>query len=120
MRSPINVLVLPFRATGAGVLEYAIFRRADGDRFCWQPVAGGVEFGELPLRAARRELEEETGLPPKRRWIRLDSHATVPARVFRDWPNWGPNIYVVRELAFAAEVDASEALRLSTEHLAFE
>ena len=116
MRSPVNVLVLPFRRTLNDGLSYATFRRADGDGGCWQAVAGGVEDGETPLQAAKRELQEETGLPPERRWVRLDAHATVPARMFRDWPSWGPDIYVVRELAFGAEVAANEVIRLSGEH----
>ncbi|MGH6997140.1 MAG: NUDIX hydrolase [Phenylobacterium sp.] len=120
MRSPLNVLVLPFRGAPETGLEYAVFRRADGDAICWQAVAGGVEVGETPRRAARREFAEETGLTGARRWIRLDAHATVPARVFRDWPSWGPGVFVVRELAFAAEVAAHEAIGLSHEHLAFE
>lgn len=120
MRSPLNVLVLPFRGTPAGGFEYAVFRRADGDEACWQAVAGGVEVGETPRAAAERELTEETGLRSARRWIPLDAHATVPARIFRDLPSWGPEVLVVRELTFAAEVAAEEVIRLSNEHDAFE
>ena len=40
----------------------------------------------------------------------------MPAHLFRDWPIWGPNVYVVRELAFGAEVGPNEVIRLSDEH----
>lgn len=120
MRLPLNVLVFPFRGTPEGSFQYAVFRRADGDKTCWQAVAGGAEVGETPLKAAKRELQEETGLQPRRRWMRLHAHATVPARIFRDWPSWGPSVYVVRELAFGAEVAAAENVRLSNEHLALD
>jgi 8-oxo-dGTP pyrophosphatase MutT (NUDIX family) len=33
--------------------------------FGWLPVGGGIEPGEEPVEAARREWAEETGLPPE-------------------------------------------------------
>lgn len=53
-RMPLNVLVFPFRRRAEGVVDYVLFRRVDDADF-WQGVAGGVEDGETPLEAARRD-----------------------------------------------------------------
>ena len=108
-RAPFQVLVLPFRET-AGVLEYALFRRADtGD---WQGVAGGGEVGESPLRAARRETAEETGLTGE--LVALDARATIPVVAVTGEFTWGPGVLVVWEYAFGVRADAVVAL--SAEH----
>jgi len=54
---------------GAGTaLECLVLRRAAGGRCpgSWETVHGHIEPGETPADAARRELEEETGLVPDR------------------------------------------------------
>jgi ADP-ribose pyrophosphatase len=54
-----SVVVLPHLADGRVILVRQ-YRHAAG-RALWELVAGGIERGESPEKAARRELEEETG-----------------------------------------------------------
>lgn len=61
---PGSVVVLPILADGR-VLLVRQFRYAAGQSL-WELVAGGLEPGERPLRAAARELAEETGYRARR------------------------------------------------------
>ncbi len=92
-----------------GGLQCLVLRRAPFGGRCpgsWETVHGHIEDGELPSDAARRELEEETGLTPDRLYNlsrveafyqhRADEVALVPV--------------------FAAFVAADAAVRLSAEH----
>ena len=107
--SLVDVYVL--RMTAGGI-ECLALRRAEGGRCpgSWEVVHGHIEDGERPWQAARRELEEETGLAPERLYNlsrvetfyqhRLDEVALVPV--------------------FAAFVSPEAAVRLGSEHDAHE
>jgi dATP pyrophosphohydrolase len=111
-RAAFQVLVLPYRQS-AGRLQYALFRRADGDY--WQGVAGGGEADESPLQAARREAAEEAGLAGDSEFVALDAWATIPAVYVPGEFSSGPDVLVIPECAFGARVDDGE-LALSHEH----
>jgi dihydroneopterin triphosphate diphosphatase len=93
---------------GAVGLQCLALRRAAGGRCpgSWESVHGHIEEGERPAQAAKRELEEETGLPLLRLYNlsrvetfyqhRLDEVALVPV--------------------FVAFVPADAAVRLGVEH----
>jgi dATP pyrophosphohydrolase len=55
---PEEVLVVVFRSGP----EFLVPLRSPERHGYWNPIAGGVEEGEAPTAAARRELAEESGL----------------------------------------------------------
>ncbi|WP_436759172.1 NUDIX hydrolase [Streptosporangium sp. V21-05] len=57
---------------GSGRVLLMHWRDPSGGRSLWEPPGGGIDPGETPLAAARRELTEETGLPGEAvldRWV---------------------------------------------------
>jgi dATP pyrophosphohydrolase len=113
MRAPFQVIVLPFRSTPTGSLEFAIFNRSD-NRF-WQFISGGGESGENLEQAARREAREEGGIPDHLRFHLLQTKATIPVYHFAEHVNWPRDIYVIQEHAFAVDCTGIQ-LVVSEEH----
>ena len=77
----------------------------DGNHL-WEPPGGGIEPGETPLAAARRELAEETGLDPA---AVLDRSVPVDRDV-----RWNGKRYVGTELFFLAHFTAEQPPLLRT------
>lgn len=113
-RAPFQVLVLPYRRTDEGDLEYALFHRPPPARF-WQGIAGGGEDDETPPEAALREAEEEAGLGGKADLLPLDSMATIPVVGAMGGFYWGPDVLVVPEYSFGLRRTAERCV-LSDEH----
>jgi len=112
-RAPFQVIVLPFRHSQGGFLEYAIFKRRDEEY--WQFIAGGGENTEKPIESAKREAFEEAGISPKSKYIILDSCNTVPVEGVTGEFTWGKDVYVIPEYTFGAKSD-SDVITLSKEH----
>lgn len=115
-RAPFQVLVYPYRRTAEAEFEFALFRRADGG--WWQGIAGGGEDDETPLDAARREADEEAGLPTDLPVLELCTVQSVPVTGFRDSHLWGEDVYVIPQYSFGILVQEAE-IELSCEHTEF-
>ena len=112
-RSPIQVLVIPYRKAFSGLCEFGVLHRPEPDM--WQFVSGGAEDDETPEQAAKREAFEEAQIPLALPLLQLDSFATVPRRAFPNATHWPKSLYVVPEYAFAVDVGA-HPVTLSPEH----
>jgi ADP-ribose pyrophosphatase len=71
-------VILPLRDDGRILLVRQF--RLPAQRFLWELAAGRVDPGETPLEAAKRELEEETGLRAER-WRLLSEFFPSPGYV---------------------------------------
>lgn len=112
-RAPFQVLVLPYRRGAYGIIEYALFRRADLD--VWQGIAGGGEDLESPETAAAREAFEEAGIPHRRPLTRLVSVGAIPVEQFSNRATWDPAVRTVPEYSFGVDM-TNASFRLSQEH----
>jgi 8-oxo-dGTP pyrophosphatase MutT (NUDIX family) len=106
---PTQIEVYLFRRR-AGRVEFLCMQRAARGRLpgVWQPITGGLRRGEGALAGARREVREETGLDPHRWW------ALEGVGIYFD-PRAGRGRVMAM---FAAELGATDRVRLSSEHVA--
>jgi len=115
-RAPYQVLIFPYSKDEQGCIEYALFQRSDGNY--WQAIAGGGEKGETPDEAARREIQEEAGIPKSCDITTLDSKAYIPVISVTGEYTWGDDVFVIPEYTFGVEVN-NKHLKLSDEHEAY-
>ena len=76
MRTLEEAIIVVYRRPGP---EFLVLLRSPQDHGYWHLVAGGIEEGEQPAAAARRELSEETALDAARslRGARRSTSATA-------------------------------------------
>ena len=115
-RAPFQVLIFPYFKDKQSSIYYAIFRRSDDDY--WQAIAGGGEEGETPQQAARREMQEETGIPQDCDIVSLSCMAYIPVISVTGENTWGDRVSAIPEYSFAVRVEHQQ-LKLSKEHKAY-
>lgn len=104
-----TVSVVPVGEDGRVLL----LRRSEERGGFWQQVTGRIEPGEAPDSAARRELEEETGIEVPVEPLGYRHVFALDPSLNRVRPG---ALVLVEETAFAARVPAGAAVRLSEEH----
>jgi dATP pyrophosphohydrolase len=106
------VEVCVFRMMNAET-QFLVLKRAEGEKLypgLWQIVTGTMKKNETALKAALRELKEETGLSPQRCWTvpYVDSYFDLAKDTIQVVP------------VFAVELGPSSIPQLSSEHQRFE
>ena len=117
MRQPISILVYPVRC-GDVDWEYLLLRRVANPKLgledFWQGVTGGLEEGEDPTQAAKRELSEETGLVPSA-LEKIEYAYSFP--MDDKWKEMYPSgVDQIVEHVFIAYIDPQTEPTLSHEH----
>ena len=113
-RSPLQVLVIPYRREANGDFSFAIFQRSDTEY--WQGIAGGGEDSEDALAVARRESLEEARIPASASFVKLQTTNSIPVYHFAARKSWPEDIYVVPEYCFGVDARDFE-IKIGDEHL---
>lgn len=115
--TPEDLAKLPYRpCVGVVLINRAgqVFagQRADMDVPAWQMPQGGVDKGEEPETAARRELLEETGVAPDHvtlvgqtaDWLPYDFPSEIAGK------RWGGKFRGQKQMWFLMRLDAPDAV----------
>jgi ADP-ribose pyrophosphatase len=78
VRHPGSAVMLPVDEKDRILLVHQF--RLPAEQKLWEIPAGRLDPGETPLKAAKRELEEETGVKAKK-WVKLASFYASPGYV---------------------------------------
>lgn len=124
-RRPDKVIVYLYRRgkipASAQELAYLLLQRQPETTISgkiWQTVVGGVRWHENRIRAASREVFEETGLTLLRGITAIGYAFAFPIRLHGNQSSWyAPGVTAVNNTVFAAEVISPRPVRLSPEHI---
>lgn len=103
----INVQAFIF--TKSKEFKILILKRTPERSGYWQPVSGGIEYGEEPIETVKREVFEEVGLENVKNIIDLRYEFT-----YRETKNG--ELMNMKDICFAVEVDDVFQVQLSDEH----
>ena len=97
--------------------EALLIKRADHHNF-WQSVTGSLKWGETPMAAADREVQEETGLSG---YHHRNSGISRSYSILEPWLHrYPPNTLRNREHLFFCELEHKPLIRLNpAEHTEF-
>ena len=103
-KQPRSVQVVVF-AERAGSRLYLLLRRVPRHGGFWQSVTGSLEDGETHLRAAVREVREETGFSVREDEL-IDLGVTNVFEIAEQWrPKYAPGVTSNEEVCFALRVE---------------
>ena len=113
-KRPKSVLIIVYTQAG----EVLMLRRKYPNDF-WQSVTGSLEWGEEPLEAAIRELQEETGLVNQD--IR-DCHYSETFEIYSIWrERYAPGVTENQEYVYRLQLAEKVDVRLDPrEHEEFQ
>jgi dATP pyrophosphohydrolase len=114
-KRPESVLVLVYTLAG----EVLVLQRRQPPDF-WQSVTGSLEWSEPPEAAARRELEEETGIQAGSEL--LDCRVVNEYPILPAWRSrYAPEVRTNREFVFRLQCHSRLAVRIDPrEHRSYQ
>ena len=104
-KRPESVLVVIYTKNAQVLMLERLYPRG-----FWQSVTGSLLEGELAIDAARRELEEETGLSGA--LISTGIENTFP--IVAEWrARYAPDVFENHEFVFSLQLESADKVRLN-------